>query len=418
MKKQILVIILLAILVVSCLALTACHSCEFGEWEVTKQPTCTQDGSKERVCECGEKETEVVTATGHSYAAVVTDPTCLEQGYTTHTCATCGDVYVDAYINALGHDTVEHDAQAPTCTNVGWSEYITCSRCSYTTYQEISAIGHSYESVLTTPTCTQKGFTTHTCSVCGDTYMDAQVDATGHNFQEADSCAYCQENIVDVAIEVYDMSKTTTDSVKGYIIVRPDKKHDIYVKGVGAMKDYGVNSPFWNSGYSLVDVYIGNDITSIGNNAFNDCGNATVTFQQDSKLYSIGDGAFESCFKLKSITIPNSVVLIGRYAFFDCTQLGNVTLSSSLQSIGVSAFDNCYSLASITIPSSVVFIGEDAFLGCSNLTSAVFEDVNFWYVFKAADETNVTNLILTDIEQNATYLKTTYSNYYWYRSNQ
>ena len=159
-------------------------------------------------------------------------------------------------------------------------------------------------------------------------------------------------------------------------------------------------------------------ITSIGNNAFNDCGNATVTFQQDSKLYSIGDGAFESSSKLKSIIIPNSVVLIGSHAFFDCTQLGNVTLSSSLQSIGVSAFDNCYSLASITIPSSVVFIGEDAFLGCSNLTSAVFEDVNFWYVFKAADETNVTNLILTDLEQNATYLKTTYSNYYWYRSNQ
>ena len=40
----------------------------------------------------------------HSYKAVVTDPTCTEKGYTTHTCSKCGDSYKDSYVNALGHD--------------------------------------------------------------------------------------------------------------------------------------------------------------------------------------------------------------------------------------------------------------------------------------------------------------------------
>lgn len=48
--------------------------------------------------------TAAISALGHDYAAVVTDPTCTEQGYTTHTCTRCGDSYVDTYTNALDHD--------------------------------------------------------------------------------------------------------------------------------------------------------------------------------------------------------------------------------------------------------------------------------------------------------------------------
>ena len=40
---------------------------------------------------------------GHDYEAVLTEPTCTEQGYTTHTCSRCEDHYVDGYVEALGH---------------------------------------------------------------------------------------------------------------------------------------------------------------------------------------------------------------------------------------------------------------------------------------------------------------------------
>ena len=80
----------------------------------------------------------------HNYKSTVTAPTCTEQGYTTHTCSVCGDSYRDSYTNALGHDYVDHEAEAATCAEIGWEAYQTCSRCDYTTYKEISALGHDW----------------------------------------------------------------------------------------------------------------------------------------------------------------------------------------------------------------------------------------------------------------------------------
>lgn len=150
--------------------------------------TCTDTGlSHEVSCEiCGtvvvEQTVTPIDPNNHNHIAVVTDPTCTEQGYTTHTCSRCGDTYVDTYVNALGHDLVHHDAKAPTCTEIGWDAYDTCSRCDYTTYNEIPSLGgHTYNSMVTDPTCTTEGYTTHTCSRCGDTYIDNIVPELGHS---------------------------------------------------------------------------------------------------------------------------------------------------------------------------------------------------------------------------------------------
>ncbi|MBR3423068.1 MAG: InlB B-repeat-containing protein, partial [Clostridia bacterium] len=89
-------------------------------------------------------------------------------------------------VRALGHDIISHPAKSPTCTDVGWDAYDTCSRCDYTTYVEKGALGHDYQSAVTEPTCTEQGFTTHTCSRCGDTYTDGTVPATGHDYKLAE----------------------------------------------------------------------------------------------------------------------------------------------------------------------------------------------------------------------------------------
>ena len=65
---------------------------------VIKAATCTNEGTKTKLCSsCGEYSTETIPAIGHSYNAVVTQPTPTDQGYTTHTCVNCGDRYVDSY---------------------------------------------------------------------------------------------------------------------------------------------------------------------------------------------------------------------------------------------------------------------------------------------------------------------------------
>ena len=81
-----------------------------------------------------------VEAHEHSYTAVVTAPTCTEKGYTTHTCS-CGDSYVDTYVDALGHawdsGTV---TKQPTATETGVRTY-TCTRCNATKTETIPATG-------------------------------------------------------------------------------------------------------------------------------------------------------------------------------------------------------------------------------------------------------------------------------------
>ena len=125
----------------------------------------------------------------HDYKAVVTAPTCTEQGYTTHTCV-CGDSYRDSYTNALGHDFIDHEAKAATCTEVGWEAYQTCSRCDYTTYKEIPVKGHTPAAPVreneVAPTCTVGGSYDEVvyCSVCKkELSREAKkLDALGHDF--------------------------------------------------------------------------------------------------------------------------------------------------------------------------------------------------------------------------------------------
>ena len=81
-----------------------------------------------------------VEAHEHSYTAVVTPPTCTEKGYTTHTCS-CGDSYVDTYVDALGHAwDAGKVTKEPTATETGVRTY-TCTRCSATKTETIPAGG-------------------------------------------------------------------------------------------------------------------------------------------------------------------------------------------------------------------------------------------------------------------------------------
>ena len=59
------------------------------------------------------------------------------------------------------------------------TKYANYSSSSYASFRCVEAHEHSYTAVVTAPTCTEKGYTTHTCA-CGDSYVDTYVDALGH----------------------------------------------------------------------------------------------------------------------------------------------------------------------------------------------------------------------------------------------
>ena len=134
-------------------------------------------------------------------------------------------------------------------------------------------------------------------------------------------------------------------------------------------KDYEYDSNIKSIfGEQVTEYILGDEITSIGENAFSECtGLTSVTIP--NSVTSIGDYAFYGCSGLTSVTIPNSVTSIGYGAFAYCSSLTSVTIPNSVTSIGAYAFYECSGLTSVTIPNSVTSIGEGAFESCSSLTS-------------------------------------------------
>ena len=109
-------------------------------------------------------------------------PTCTEIGWNAYkTCSRC-DYTTYTELPALNHDLVQHEAKAPTCTEIGWNAYKTCSRCDYTTYAELPILGHDYQAVTVEPTCETDGYTVFTCSRCKDSYTADLTDQLGHQF--------------------------------------------------------------------------------------------------------------------------------------------------------------------------------------------------------------------------------------------
>ena len=125
--------------------------------------------------------------------------------------------------------------------------------------------------------------------------------------------------------------------------------------------------------YSLASVTIPDSVTSIGNGAFNDCYSLASVTIPDSGT-SIGSSAFYNCYNLTSVVISDGVTSIGSTAFAYCYSLASVTLPASLKTIGGNAFAYCNSLVSVTILGSVKSIGSSAFYNCYNLTSVVISD--------------------------------------------
>ena len=171
------------------------------------------------------------------------------------------------------------------------------------------------------------------------------------------------------------------------------------------------NTNLYFKGELATDIVIPDNVTSIGDWAFEDCGSLTSVTIPDG-VTSIGDYAFYGCSKIKvvnydgnieswlgiefassssnpcyngsnlyfngelvtDVVIPDNVKRIGYCAFQGVSSLTSVTIPTSVKSIDGCAFLGCSSLASVTIPNSVTSIGSSAFAGCSSLTSVTIPD--------------------------------------------
>ncbi len=128
------------------------------------------------------------------------------------------------------HTIIKHDAKAPTCTEIGWNAYETCSECDYTTYEEIDKTGHDYNQTdagnyicgncgdsvehvhklihhdSKAPTCTENGWAEYEeCETCDYTTYE-EIQAHGHYYIVFDTiyvCRDCEDVLFVTGIEYF-----------------------------------------------------------------------------------------------------------------------------------------------------------------------------------------------------------------------
>ena len=269
----------------------------------------------------------------HDYEAVVTDPTCIERGYTTYTCS-CGDSYVDDYEDPLGH---------------------------------------AYDGVVTEPGCVTEGYTTYTCLRCGDEYVDAYTDPVGHTYEDGE-CIHCGEEDPDYEpSEEFPVSGTCGEDLTWVL----DEDGLLTISGTGDMYDYTSSNlaPWYTYRDHVRSVLVEGTADSIGDYAFYQLPNmSTVTIE--SGVSAIGGHSMKYCSSLVSVTIPGTVTEMGVSVFEQSPLLTTAGPASGdyaikfgwTQTIPANAFMDHRHLERVVFPGGIRTIGEKAFLKCSGLT--------------------------------------------------
>ena len=227
---------------------------------VTTAPTCASSGVKTYICTvCGGTKTETIAVLGHSWGnwtylngtshqrvcardashketanhtwdagKVTKEPTCTASGVKTYTCSVCKGTKTET-VSALGHAEKAVSGREPTCTESGMTNGIICERCGevLTAQTTVPALGHSWSAwttldenkhqrvcsrdsshketashtwdsgkVTTSPSCTESGVKTYTCTVCGGAKTET-ISALGHDWSEwtASTIAFFHERV-------------------------------------------------------------------------------------------------------------------------------------------------------------------------------------------------------------------------------
>lgn len=195
---------------------------KWGEWKVTKEPSCAV-GEKERVCErCGEKETEVIPADGsHKWGEwkVTTPATCEKKGTQTRSCSICGESQSQTNIPALGHDfeswvKLDDNSHTHTCKRSGCGKTETAA--------------HTWEKIdHKDPNCRDDGYDRFRCPDCEavktqvlkstgehgfNTWTDNKDGKTHHSI--CDGCGV-EKKTEDHTWDKEEITKQPTCSAKG-----------------------------------------------------------------------------------------------------------------------------------------------------------------------------------------------------------
>ncbi len=374
----------------------------------------------------------------HDYLAEVTDPTCVDQGYTTYTCRGCGDVYVSDYKEALGHtDDGTGTVEEPTCTEDGIKNCI-CSVCGEAFEEVLPALGHAYGSWIInhdgthtrvcandpehveTEDCTykyeliqkadgnQEGILGYRCTVCGYYFTknisaeeciheitetrnkaDASCETNGYTGDVV--CEICgkmieQGSVIPAAGHTWDSGTVTKEpaigkeGVRKFVceICKKTRKETIEALKnplvPGSLKKDSVSGGIYKIGKDRVSVSYNGPTSANKKNASIVIPNTVKLEGVSCKVTAISAEAFKDNKKLQQVTIGKNVQDIGIGAFQNCVKLAVVSGGKGVKLIRKDAFNGCTGLGKITLGPEVTMIGNRAFRGCLALTRITLQE--------------------------------------------
>lgn len=242
----------------------------YDEGVVTTEPTCTKAGVKTYTCSvCQKTKTEEIPALEHSYdkGVVTKEATCTEEGEKKFTCSRCENTYTETIaIDPDNHTWGEHisyiwdgdscvaerecvndpshkdqitlsvkvESKGATCTTAGEAVYTATGSFSDGTEAKdsktvtVEKLDHDYVATVTEPTCDKDGYTTYTCSRCGDTYTADWVNALPHSFEpefkieekkailRCSVCGYAKKVDADIQTEVKKEATCAEEGILSY----------------------------------------------------------------------------------------------------------------------------------------------------------------------------------------------------------
>lgn len=330
--------------------------------------TCVKDGyTGDTYCkDCDTKIAQgtVKKAVGHHYASNITKkPTCTEEGIRTYYCS-CGDRYTEIE-PALDHPQWELRGQkAATCTRKGYTGDYFCIACDLKmeSGESIKELGHIYTSKETKKaTRFEEGIRTYTCTRCKDSYTKSIPKPSKPKKGSIIKWGRSTYRVI-----ISDDKKGTVEHIQwnDNLSKKLDIPDVINIDGA-KYKVTSISAKNIKGNNHIEELIIGNNVTTICSDAFSGCKKLT-TVTLGKKVKTIGKNAFSGCINLKTLKMGANVTTINEKAFYQCTALTKITIPAKVNKIGKQALQGCKKLKTITIKTAKLTsknVGTKAFKG-------------------------------------------------------